>query len=418
LKKAAAPWKRLRSTESCKNGDPFVTAAFVNPPSRAQQIRGFLQKNNLQAWIAWRPDELLMLSGYFPFWGASLLIYFADAEPILFIPQIEPTDHIPAGLRVQEYPWGDLKCADPYSVLVSAVGNELVRAKIKVENVGMNPSAARTSLPIQAAEQIPMPEGFAGLLLALAARPNSVSQAGFADLYLRKTPEEIAAIRLANQIATVGLRAFFENLQAGISEAEVAAAVESAIYREIGRDGIFHSRGWAMVQSGPNSVHAGRFNRSTGRRLESGDLVLIELATCVNGYWSDLTRTAAVGYPKPAAEEILSIARDAQQAAIDGIRPGISAGDIDALARDKIAAEGLSSYFTHHTGHHVGFRYHDPGFLILPGESSILEPGMVVTIEPGVYVPERGAGARIEDNVLVTESGHEVLSRTEESKLS
>ena len=68
-----------------------------------------------------------MLSRYFPFWGASLLIYFADAEPILFVPQIEPRDHIPAGLRVQEYPWGDLKCSDPYSVLVSAVGAELSR---------------------------------------------------------------------------------------------------------------------------------------------------------------------------------------------------------------------------------------------------------------------------------------------------
>jgi len=395
-----------------------VSARLVNPPSRPQHMRGFLQKNILQAWIAWRPDELLMLCGYFPFWGASLLIYFADAEPILFIPQIEPTDHIPAGLRVQEYPWGDLKCVDPYSVLVAAVGNELAKAKIKVESVGMNPSAARTSLPIQAAEQIPMPEGFAGLLSTFATKPNANRQTAFADLYLRKTPEEAGAIRLANRVANVGLQAFFANLQPGISEAEVAAAVESAIYREIGHDDIFHSRGWVMVQSGPNSACAGRFNRSTGRRLESGDLVLIELATCVNGYWSDLTRTAAVGSPKPEVEEILSIVRDAQQNAIDGIRPGVSAGHIDALARDKIAAAGLSSYFTHHTGHHVGFRYHDPGFLILPGESSMLEPGMVVTIEPGVYVPERGGGARIEDNILVTESGHEVLSRIEESQLS
>jgi len=68
--------------------------------------------------MAWRPDELVMLSGYFPFWGASLLIYFADAEPLLFAPQIEPREHIPAGMRLQEYPWGDLKCsdrADPHS---------------------------------------------------------------------------------------------------------------------------------------------------------------------------------------------------------------------------------------------------------------------------------------------------------------
>lgn len=396
-----------------QNGEPIVNATLVNPPSRAHQIHSFLLRNELRAWIAWRPDELLMLSGYFPFWGASLLIYFADQYPVLFVPQIEPRDHIPAGLRVQEYPWGDLKCADPYSVLVSAIANELVKAKVPPEQAGMNVSSSRTSLPIQAAEQIPMPESFSGLLSALTAKPNSVSRAGFADLYLRKTPEEIDAIRLANRVANVGLRAFFENLQPGIAEAEVAAAVESAIYREIGSDGIFHSRGWAMVQSGANSACAGRFNRSTGRRLENGDLVLIELATCVNGYWSDLTRTAAVGSPNTTVEPILAIATAAQQSAIDVIAPGVSAGYIDALARDKIAAEGLSSYFTHHTGHHVGFRYHDPGFLILPGESAVLEPGMVITIEPGVYVPERGGGARIEDNVLVTESGHEVLSRIE-----
>ena len=387
-------------------------------PSRAQQIRSFLQQNHLHAWIAWRPDELLMLSGYFPFWGASLLIYFADAEPILFVPQLEPRDHIPAGLRVQEYPWGDLKCADPYSVLVSAVADELSKASVGSEYVGMIPSSSRISLPIQAGEQIPFPEGFSGKLSALTTKPNVAHQKAFSDLYLRKTAEEVDAIRRANRVANVGLDAFFENSQRGITEAEVAAAVESAIYCQIGKDGIFHSRGWAMVQSGPNSADAGRFNRSTGRRLEEGDLVLIELATCVNGYWSDLSSTAPVGSPKPGAAEILDIATEAQQAAVDGIRPGVSAGQIDALARDKIAAHGLGSFFTHHTGHHVGFRYHDPGFLILPGESAELEAGMVITIEPGIYVPEHGAGARIEDNVLVTESGHEVLSRIEGSRQS
>jgi Xaa-Pro dipeptidase len=389
-------------------GALIVTA---NPPSRAKQISNFLQQNNLRAWISWRPDELLMLSGYFPYWGASLLITFADAEPVIFVPQIEPRDHIPDGLRVREYPWGDLKCTDPYSVLVSAVGSELVKAGVEAEMVRMNPSAARTSLPINSAEQIPMPEGFAGQLSALGVGGKGQSQASFADLYLRKTPEEIQQIRLANRVANVGLQAFLENLHPGIAEAEVAAAVESAICRQIGHDGVFHSRGWALVQSGPNTADAGRFNRSTGRRLENGDLVLIELATCVNGYWSDLTRTEPVGSPKAEVAEILALVKDAQQTAVNAVRPGVSARHIDALARDKIAAQGLSSFFTHHTGHHVGFRYHDPGFLILPGESATMEPGMVITIEPGVYVRERGAGARIEDNVLVTASGHEVLSR-------
>src|ERR1700722_13797619 len=147
-----------------------------NSALRAQQVRSFLQANQLRAWIAWRPEELLMLSGYFPYWGASLLIYFADAEPLLYIPQIEPRDHIPAGLRIQPYPWGDLNCSDPYSVLVSAAGDELVKARITNDQVGMNPAASRSSLPIQAAEQIPMSEGFAGQLSALAAKRDASCQ--------------------------------------------------------------------------------------------------------------------------------------------------------------------------------------------------------------------------------------------------
>jgi Xaa-Pro dipeptidase len=381
------------------------------PPSRAQQIRVFLQENRLRAWLAWRPDELLMLAGYFPAWGASLLIYPADAEPVLFVPLLEPRDHIPSGLRVVEYPWGDIKCANPYAVLVAAVAVELAKAKTNAVQVGMNSSAARASLPINSAEQMPLPENFATFFSSLSAGGNDAARAGFANLYLRKTPEEITAIRLANQVANIGLRAFMENLQPGVSEAEIAASVESAITRQIGEKGVFHSRGWAMVQSGPNSAEAGRFNRSSGRRLQNGDLVSIELATCVNGYWSDLTRTEAVGTAGSEAAEILSLVREAQHASLAGIRPGALAGDIDTLARDKIAAKGFASFFTHHTGHHVGFRYHDPGFLLFPGESAKLESGMVLTVEPGVYVPARGCGARIEDNVVVTETGHEVLSR-------
>ncbi|MGA6981237.1 MAG: hypothetical protein WBZ11_06775, partial [Candidatus Sulfotelmatobacter sp.] len=134
------------------------TRTMTVVPSRAEQIRSFLERNNLSAWIAWRPDELLMLCGYFPFWGASFLICFADVQPLLFVPQIEPRDHIPAGLRVKEYPWGDLKCSDPYSILVSAIADELAKARIEPERVGMNLGASRTSLPIQAGEQIPIAE--------------------------------------------------------------------------------------------------------------------------------------------------------------------------------------------------------------------------------------------------------------------
>jgi hypothetical protein len=152
------------------------------PPQRAQQVRSFLQRNNLLAWIVWRRDELLMLSGYFPFWGASLLVHLADIEPVFFVPQIEPRDNIPAGLRVRENPWGDLKCADPYSLRVSAVSDELGKAGIHPGQVGMNPGGSRASSPIQAAEQIPVADDFA----AITAEPDAQRYAGFLALYLKK----------------------------------------------------------------------------------------------------------------------------------------------------------------------------------------------------------------------------------------
>ena len=84
------------------------SSLILTPSPRAQQVRSFLRSNSLLAWIAWRPDELLMLSGYFPFWGASLLVYLADANLCSSCPRSNRQNHIPAGLRVQEYPWGDL----------------------------------------------------------------------------------------------------------------------------------------------------------------------------------------------------------------------------------------------------------------------------------------------------------------------
>jgi len=390
----------------------------LHSAERAQLVRDFLRQQELRAWIAWRPDELIMLSGYATFWGASVLLYLADSDPVLFIPVLEPRDHIPAGLIVREYPWGDLKCSDPFAVLTEGVRSETKKAGVAPGQVGMLRSAARTSLPIQAAEQIPLPESFCETFSALAAQPDPKKENAFLNLYLQKTPEEVRAIRLANHVAGIGVQSFRDSVSPSISEAEVAAAVETAIQKQIGQDGIFYARGWAMVQSGPNSADSGRFNRSSGRRLQNGDLVVLELATCVNGYWSDLTRMEAVGELKPQLAELLRVVSEGQQAAIAMVQPGVAAGEVDAAARDVIARHGLSEYFTHHTGHHVGFRYHDPGFGLMPGRTEKLAPGMVVTIEPGAYVPEYGGGARIEDDVLVTDSGNEILSRESRTAVS
>lgn len=378
--------------------------------TRPQIVREFLNGQGLQAWLAWRPDEILMMTGHMPHWGASALLYFKDQEPVLFVPEIEPRDHVPGGLEVQEYPWGRLGCADPFGMLVEAIRGALERKRTKPERTGASFGAARTALPIQAAEHNPFPEDFSSRIEGIVAKLDAKTQSAFLALYLLKTDEEVQQIRRANRVAEIGLQAFIDALSVGATETGLASLVETAIHAQIGQDGIFHSRAWATVQAGPHTADAGRFNRSSARRLEDGDLVLIELATCVNGYWSDLTRTVAMGTLSAELERVLSLAQKAQGAAKDAVRPGATAGEIDAIARGAIAQHGLATHFTHGTGHHVGFRYHDPGFALVPGAREKLQAGMIVTIEPGVYVPEYGGGARIEDDVLVTESGHEVLS--------
>jgi len=352
-----------------------------------------------------------MISGYFPYWGVSVLLFMEGTDPILFVPQIEPRDLIPAGLRVREYSWGSLTCPDPFASLIDGLREEVAGTGAEFSRVGLLEESARTSLPIVAGEQPPVPGAFVRELRALAAPARAQVEAAFLELYSSKEAEEIERIRLANQVACEGIRAFREALVPGVREAEVAALVESAIQKQTGRAGISYARGWAMVQSGPNTADAGCFNRSTGRSVESGDLVLLELATCVNGYWSDLTRTVMVGHAKPEAQRILSVVEEAQKASVAQVAPGVASGAIDAAARDIIARHGLAKHFTHATGHHVGFRYHDPGFGLAPGQTELLRPGMIITVEPGVYVKEFEAGARIEDNVLVTETGHEVLSQ-------
>jgi Xaa-Pro aminopeptidase len=379
--------------------------------SRSQIVREFLSGQGLQAWLAWRPDELLMMTGHMPHWGASALLYFKDEEPVLFVPEIEPRDYIPAGLEVREYPWGRLECADPFGVLVQAIRAALEKKGVKTERVGASFGAARTALPIQTAEHNPFPEDFSSRIAGMVAKPDRGTQSAFLALYLLKTAEEVQQIRRANRVAGIGLKAFAGELSVGASETGLASLVETAIHAQVRQDGIFHSRAWATVQAGPHSAEAGRFNRSSAQRLKEGDLVLIELATCVNGYWSDLTRTVAVGALSAELERVLSLTRKAQAAAKEAVRPGATAGEIDAIARGAIAQQGLAAHFTHGTGHHVGFRYHDPGFGLVPGAPEKLQAGMIVTIEPGVYVTEYGGGARIEDDVLVTESGHEVLSQ-------
>ena len=223
---------------------------------------------------------------------------------------------------------------------------------------------------------------------------------------MSRTRTEIATLRDAAARLTPVAASAFEAVAAGGSEREVAAVLEAALRRAGYERPSFDT----IVASGPNSALP--HHRASDRILTSGDLVVLDFGGVLDGYCSDLTRTVSIGLPSPDARKLYTAVFDAQQAAIKSICPGVESVTVDAAARSILQERGLGEAFGHGTGHGLGLDIHEEPRISRPRAdipSVRLEPGMVVTIEPGAYLPGFG-GVRIEDDVLVTETGHEVLT--------
>lgn len=222
----------------------------------------------------------------------------------------------------------------------------------------------------------------------------------FERLRIIKSETEIAFIRRAVSITETAIAATFASLEVGVTDREVAGFLSGQM-RERG------ATGGGLVQFGPTSSlpHGG----TEGRYLEHGMPVLIDAGCRVQGYTSDITRMHFFGDdPGPEYREVFNIVFSAQTAAFDAGRPGMEFQQLDRIARQVIREAGYGPYFTHRLGHGMGMDGHEPPYLV-EGNTRILEPGMVFTIEPGIYLPGRW-GVRIEDDVVVRESGLEALS--------
>ena len=227
-----------------------------------------------------------------------------------------------------------------------------------------------------------------------------------------KTEYELEKIRIANEVACFGLKAFRENMRPGLTEAEVAGAVTGAIHAQAaGYKGVISAWGWPTVVSGPATTATAHrpYQVSTTKPLREGDLVMMELGCVVDGYWADLTRTHVVGKPDARQQEVYELVIHAHDAAIAALKAGAVEADVDRAARGIIEAGGLGPAFVHHTGHGLGFRYHEPTPFLHPAAGGVLKAGMVTSIEPGIYI-EGWGGIRIEDNVVVRPGGGEILS--------
>lgn len=219
-----------------------------------------------------------------------------------------------------------------------------------------------------------------------------------------KSAGEIEAIRRSVALCSQAYESAIAQAKPGMTEFEVAAALDHAM-RLLGAEGPAFE---TIVAAGKRSAlpHA----RPTAARLKANQLLLVDMGANLDGYASDMTRVAHLGRPGPRARSLYQAVLEAQLAGIDAVRPGALCRDVDAAVRKTLRRSRLDKFFTHSTGHGLGLEIHEGPRLGAKVETP-LEPGMVVTVEPGVYQPEFG-GIRIEDTVLVTETGVEVLTPT------
>jgi Xaa-Pro aminopeptidase len=221
-----------------------------------------------------------------------------------------------------------------------------------------------------------------------------------------KDASEISVLREAARRLTTVAETAIDSTRGGMAEREVAAVIETALRRAGYERPAFDT----IVASGPNSALP--HYRAGDRALHEGDLVVLDFGGVLDGYCSDLTRTVTVGNPSPEARRLHAAVLEAQSAAIDAVKPGVTTAEVDGAARQVLVGHGLGEAFGHGTGHGLGLDVHEEPRVSKPRPEvppERLEPGMVFTIEPGAYVPGFG-GVRIEDDVLVTETGCEVLT--------
>ncbi|OBJ73596.1 Xaa-Pro peptidase family protein [Mycobacterium sp. 1274756.6] len=309
----------------------------------------------------------------------TALVLPADGEPTMVVPRLE----VPAlaesavgdlGITVRDWVDGD----DPYRLVADALPGTT--------------AAVTDAMP--ALHLVP--------LATLLGAPPELATAVLRRLRMRKDPAEIDALRRAGAAIDRVHAAVPALLRAGRTEADVAADIAEAIVAE------GHSEvAFIIVGSGPNG--ADPHHACSQRQLSHGDIVVVDIGGPVEpGYYSDCTRTYSVGEPGPEVAQHYAVLQRAQRAAVSAVRPGATAEQIDAAARDVLAEAGLAEYFVHRTGHGIGLSVHEEPYLVA-GNDLPLAAGMAFSVEPGIYFPGRW-GARIEDIVIVTDDGAEPVN--------
>ena len=386
----------------------------MSNPERVERIRRVLQHYQWDLLICALPKNVLLLSGYWPVVGTGIAIASFDGRVGLLVPEDE-RDLANGG-------WADeVRTFQPGSLEKIVTAAEAIQSPLHEMIQSFSKTSASVGFEVGAISE---PVSYSAMHLYGGAMRSLLGEAlpqatlipadeALADLRAVKTEVEISRLRTACEIAGKAFVHGSKHLNAGISEVEAATSFREPLSTSLVRfPALRRADGFAWCMSGANSaLAAGAYARSRTKRIERGDLVLVHMNSYADGYWTDVTRTYSIGKPDDRRQPMYEAIFEARQAALDAIRPGAKAADIDTAARNVLDARGFGPQFKHSTGHGVGFDAIDANALprLHPRSGDTLEAGMVFNVEPAIYFEGYG-GIRHCDMVAVTPAGVEVLT--------
>lgn len=350
-------------------------------------LQEWLEEENKEAVFINDPGNVAYFSGYEsePHERILALMVLKNASPFLFVPALEKEDALNSAWEYDVFDYLDHE--NQWELICQAVeqrAGSLTTLAIEKEflTVARLEQLQKVFPKVNFSDATPKIQG----------------------MKLIKTKDEIQKMFEAGKWADKALEIGFKAIKEGIQEQEIVAEIEY----ELKKMGIKNMSFETMVLTGDNA--ASPHGVPGNRRIQKNDLVLFDLGVVHDGYTSDVTRTVAFGEPSEKAREIYEIVLKANEAAIAAVKPGVTAGELDKIARDIITDAGYGEYFNHRLGHGLGSSVHEfPS--IMEGNDLVIREGMCFSIEPGIYVPGV-AGVRIEDCVYVTADGCEVFTHT------
>ena len=355
--------------------------------SKLDPIRHFLNQNQAKIAVISDPVTVNYLIGFDcdPHERQMFLFVYDDREPVLFVPALEVARASASltfpvfGYVDSENPWEKIK------TILPKTDSPKVFAEFDHLNVTK----------------------FQGLQTVFDGHFDNITPF-IQRMRLIKSADEIQKMMVAGSYADKAVNIGFDNISLNNTETDIIAQIDFAMKRE-GYEMSFDT----MVLTGDNAANP--HGIPAANKVENNALLLFDLGVMVNGYASDMTRTVAVGQPDQFKKDIYHLTLEAQQAALEFIKPGVTAHQVDRAAREVIEKAGYGEYFNHRLGHGIGMDVHEfPS--IMEGNDMVIEEGMCFSVEPGIYIPGK-VGVRIEDCGVVTKDGFDLFTNTSKDLL-